>query len=94
MESDKTSRRKTERATVQLKVHLPNGVGITRDVGDSDMFVRAFGDYVVGQKLEFAVDLPLTGSAGVQLQCAGEIIRVEEGVGFAVRVDRSNPKPM
>jgi hypothetical protein len=94
MRLNTASRRKIERATVQLKVHLPQGIGITRDIGDSDMFVRAFGDYVVGQKLEFAVDLPLTGSAGVQLQCAGEIIRVEEGVGFAVHIARSNPKPI
>lgn len=64
------------------------GLGVTRDVSASGMYLWVPSTWAVGHLLDFTVDMTLGGTA-MRLFGRGEVVRVEPGdgaVGVAIRL--------
>ena len=68
------------------------GVGQTVNLSSSGMLLRLQHDLHVGERIEIAVDLPLTGNtAPVELTAQGHVVRVEPGC-VAIQFERQDLK--
>jgi hypothetical protein len=86
-QSTKTQRREDRaRNTLPLKVSHDNGVGVTRDLSVSGVYFETSSRYHAGSVIKMTI--AFDGPAGMQLECEGTIVRVEDcgpdKVGIAV----------
>jgi hypothetical protein len=83
-------RRKTPRFQVALRVELPEGTGITRDLSAHGVFFETDRVFALGQAIQFALVLEhIDPSQPVRLQCRGQVVRVErrnDTLGIAVAI--------
>ena len=88
-------RRESERVSAEVRVLFPEGSGITRDMSPSGVFILADEEFSVGQALRFSIefDNPTGHGEVLYLDCAGEVVRVEDGGderGIAVKIHESH----
>ena len=81
-------KRRAERISTSLPVHIGGAVGITRDVSASGVFFESETPFSTGTSISFEVEFA-TPSGGLVLRCIGDIVRVEtreRRVGVAVKI--------
>lgn len=82
-------KRRAERISTSLPVHIGDSVGITRDVSASGVFFETETPFSAGTSISFEVEFA-TPSGALVLRCVGDIVRVvetrERRVGVAVKI--------
>jgi hypothetical protein len=83
-------RRKAPRFQVALRVELPAGTGITRDLSASGVFFETDLVFALGQVIQFALVFEhIDPRQPVRLRCQGQVVRVErrnDTLGVAVAI--------
>jgi PilZ domain len=75
-------RRKAPRFQVTLRVELPEGTGVTRDLSASGVFFEADCVFALGEVLQFALVFEhIAPRQPVRLRCRGRVVRVEQRGG-------------
>lgn len=88
-------KRRAERISTPLPVHIGDAIGITRDVSATGVFFETETPFSIGTSISFEVQFA-TPSGGLVLRCRGDIVRVETRercVGVAVRIVDSAVEP-
>jgi hypothetical protein len=71
-------RRKAERFQVTLRVELPGGKGVTRDLSACGVLFETDRVFAPGEAIQFAIILKhVDPSRPTRLQCQGQVVRVE-----------------
>ena len=83
--------RNSERVPAQVVVRLENGTsGITRDLSPHGVFFVMDEEAAVGDTLSFSIEFANLGGGALNLECTGEVVRVEHapggGRGFALKI--------
>jgi PilZ domain len=87
-------RRKSPRFQVALRVELPEGTGVTRDLSPCGIFFETDCVFALGQTIQFALVFEhIDPGQPVLLRCRGRVVRVERrgditGVAVAVTAYR------
>jgi hypothetical protein len=87
-------RRREMRIKATLPVTFPHGLGVTRNVSASGVFLETDSIFDVGDRIEMYVHFPGSGNAAsegpaVRVRCVGRVLRVEPrscGVGVAAAI--------
>jgi hypothetical protein len=77
MSESVADRRTARRYTVDLRVELSGGEGITRDVSSGGVFFETDQSLSPGAPLRFSMVLKHADPVPLRLACEGEIVRVE-----------------
>jgi len=70
--------RRAPRFRGELPVRLERGTGITRDFNMYGVYFFTDEQHSVGESIEYSFFLSNHGSAPVQINCLGEVVRVEK----------------
>ena len=79
-----------------MLVNLGTATGITRDVGQSSLYIETDAQFVVGSKINPHVEIDTSGGRMI-LKCHGNVVRVERRdtkTGVAVKIIESTMEPI
>ena len=82
------------RTKVEVPVVLEDGVGITRDISVTGIYLKTPRTYVPGDRVKFTLELEYAVPDGpMRFTCVGQVVRVEkigEEYGVASTIDEMN----
>ncbi len=86
--------RRARRYALELRVELPHGTGVTRDVSAIGVFFFTDRPYIVGTAIDFTIVFEEANpDAPMKVRCRGQVVRVEpsdERVGVAATIGSYN----
>ena len=87
-------KRSAVRTKIEIPVTLENGVGVTRDISLTGIYMKTSQPYALGDRVKFTLELEYVVPEGpMQFTCVGRIVRVENldgEYGVASTIDDMN----